>query len=178
MAAISTNNKNLNIFSLVSKQKIHDDLFKKYEEREEYIAKLEELLKRHNIELSEIELLNPVHRDGDKPIDEKPEFTLTDTPEGGLQNILEKQRQYIRANDFTVEFHNLTFKVKVAAKREVSSIYTVLKSILFFWTNFEAKNDLHILSKLTGRISPSKITLLIGPPGSGKSGNSLLFFIF
>jgi ABC-type Mn2+/Zn2+ transport system ATPase subunit len=43
--------------------------------------------------------------------------------------------------------------------------------LIFFWTNFEPKNDLYILSKMTGRISPRKMTLLIGPPGSGKSGN-------
>lgn len=87
-----------------------------------------------------------------------------------LQIIIDRQKPYLRDNDFSVEFYDLTMSTEIPAEREIYSVSTILSSIFCFWNAFnKPKREIHIISKLTGRILPRKMTLLIGPPGSGKS---------
>ncbi len=87
-----------------------------------------------------------------------------------LQIISERQKPYLRDNDCSVEFYDLTMSTEIPAEREIYSVSTILSSIFCFWNAFnKPKREIHIISNLTGRILPRKMTLLIGPPGSGKS---------
>jgi ABC-type multidrug transport system ATPase subunit len=64
----------------------------------------------------------------------------------------------------------LDLVTNVPKERKIASVSSVLMNLLCIF-NPSPKEELHILSNLTGRILPRKMTLLIGPPGSGKSGN-------
>ena len=95
---------------------------------------------------------------------------MKDGTEEELKAHLEAQLKLMRDNDIHIEFQDLTFKVSVPSKRTIPSVGTALKSMICFWTNCEPQKEVHIISKLTGRIRSRVMTLLIGPPGSGKSG--------
>ncbi len=87
-----------------------------------------------------------------------------------IQSLIESQKEYLRDNNFPVEFYDLTLSTEILVEREIFSISTILNSIFLPWKAFnKPKREIHIISNLTGRILPRKMTLLIGPPGSGKS---------
>jgi len=159
--------KNLNnVFAVISNKRRYDDLLVKYMEREAYIAKLEASLKENNMELP---LPEPPKEKlpSEPPADRN---VLKDASEEQLGLLLAQQKKLVRDFDITIEFENLSFKVEVPLKQSFPSVSTVLRSIICFWTNCAPKEEIRILSNLTGQISPRKMTLLIGPPGSGKSG--------
>ena len=157
------------IFSTRSHQKVQDALSKQVRDRDEYIAKLQALLREHDIDIPELEiapLLPPL-----PPIEKAPE--ISDASEEQLKRLLQQQKQHVRPLDITLEYSHLTYRVYVAQNREIPSVSSLMKSLLCFWTKFARKKEIKILSDVTGRIKPRKMTLLIGPPGSGKSGRSL-----
>jgi len=155
-------------FTANSHQKVQDELQRKFVEKEAYIQQLEAILREHNIEIpAEIQQLLP-------PTIPIGGTQLKDASEAELRAFLEGQLKLMRDNDIPIEFQDLTFKAIVPLKRTIPSVGTTLKSMICFWTNFEPKKEVQILSSLTGRIRPRKMTLLIGPPGSGKTGNALV----
>lgn len=103
------------------------------------------------------------------PIKEENKRLLQDGTISELEAHLEKSQAWNRDTDIPVEFHDLTLAARISNERIISTAGTMLWSMLFFWMS-PKKKDIDILSHLTGRILPRKLTLVIGPPGSGKSG--------
>lgn len=163
-------------FSVTSKthQRIENELSNQIKERDreikekaEYIAKLVELLRENHIDPPEI----PKVDDANGGVHRKPRRipVLVDTSEDQMNQLLTQQLEFLRPMDITVEYTHLSYKVYVPKKRVIPSVGTFLRSIFCFWENFASKKELRILDDVTGRIKPRKMTLLIGPPGSGKS---------
>jgi len=154
------------LFSAQSFQKIETNLTKQVVERDQYIAVLEEALHEQGIEIPEAHIDRDLHA---KEGHIKNGLLQQGTAEE-IQILINNQKQYLRDNDFPVEFYDLTMSTEVPVEREIFSISTILYNIFLPWKAFnKPKREIHIISNLTGRILPRKMTLLIGPPGSGKS---------
>ena len=156
-------------FSAASHLKIEDELAKQLKSKDEYIAKLHELLKEHRIDLPE----ESVAQLGSALYYHRP-HEIKDGSEEEMRKVLEKIMQLERPSSLTLEYTHLSYKVYVPQQREIETVGSALQSMLFFWKNFEPKKEIAILNNVTGRIKPRKMTLLIGPPGSGKSGNHVI----
>lgn len=87
-----------------------------------------------------------------------------------LERMIEERKHLFRPQDISIEFYDLNFHTTVDADRQIASVSTVLWNLLTFWKPKPQKR-VNILANATGRILPRKMTLLLGPPGSGKSGN-------
>jgi ABC-type multidrug transport system fused ATPase/permease subunit len=156
------------LFSLRSHQKLQDALSLQCKEQQEYIAQLQDLLKQHGLVVPEQVLTQLVASPG--PASSVGFHQIEDSSEAELRKIIDQHRQYWRMQDITVEYAHLTYKVFVSKRHEMPSIGSVIRSALFFWRACEEKVEVRILDDVTGRIKPRHMTLLIGPPGSGKSG--------
>ncbi len=87
-----------------------------------------------------------------------------------IEQLIENHKPYVRDNDFSVEFYDLTMSTEVPVKHEIFSISSIFYSVFCLWKRLHQETkEIHVISNLTGRILPRKMTLLIGPPGSGKS---------
>lgn len=86
-----------------------------------------------------------------------------------LERMIEDRKHLFRPQDITIEFYDLNFHTTVDADRRIVSVTSVFWNLLTFWKPKPQKR-VNILANATGRILPRKMTLLLGPPGSGKSG--------
>lgn len=103
-----------------------------------------------------------------EPLPSNPNW-LQDGDIGALRNMLQQRTYLYRGFDIPVEFHNLAFTMKVDMERRIPTVLTMLSSMVCWWQHFQEKKTVHILANATGRIPARKMTLLIGPPGAGKS---------
>lgn len=153
------------MFSKVSYQKLQNDLTRRCIEKDNYIKSLESLLRDHGIELPPFQLaVNPA-------MYEMADNLMKEGSLEELESIVRKNLELLRNLDHSIEFHNLNYSTQIPKKRVVPTVGSLLLSILTFWLPQETE-QLDILANATGRILPRKMTLLIGPPGSGKSGKN------
>jgi ABC-type transport system involved in cytochrome c biogenesis ATPase subunit len=162
------------LFNILSWQKIQAELTKQCSDKDknihllqDYIEQLEELLKEHNIDLPPHEqaVISPI-------LLELADNLLKQGTIEELQTVINRNRDHMRNMEVAIEYHDLTLStMKTKASDNVVSISTILKNFFFFWNRFlpDYEQKVLILNHLTGRILPRKMTLLIGPPGSGKS---------
>ena len=150
------------VFSRASYKKIQDDLTRRCIEKDNYIKALEEMLKTHGIELPPSELVvNP-------PMYEAVDNLMKQGSLEELESIVQKHIDLIRNFDHSIEFHGLNYSTEVPKKKVIPTVGSLLVSLFTFWLPQEMET-INILADATGRIAPRKMTLLIGPPGSGKS---------
>lgn len=151
------------VFSKVCYHKIQDDLTRRCIEKDNYIKKLEVLLREHGIELPASEMV--VNLAFYETVDNM-------MKQGSLEElewIVENNKKLIRNLDIAVEFHNLSYSTEVPKNSVIPTVGSVLFSMLTACIPKQTET-IHILAESTGRILPRKMTLLLGPPGSGKSG--------
>lgn len=150
------------LFSRVSYQKIQDDLTRRCIEKDHYIKTLEEILKSNGIELPPSQLVvNP-------PMYEALDNLMKHGSLEELENLVHKNMELLRNMDHSIEFYNLSYSTTVPKNKSIPTLGSMLMSMLTFWLPQE-RETIDILADATGRIMPRKMTLLIGPPGSGKS---------
>ena len=162
--------KNSKLYNLLTHEKIAKDLKQKCIEKDFYIRQLEEMLQEHGLQLPAI--VNSLSSAAVSPT-LRASLGQIVLDSGGIEeiiNLIQEQKKLVRNFNFAVEFYDLTLTTKVNKQREIASISTILSSLFCFWQRKE-KEEIEILAHATGRIAPAKMTLLIGPPGSGKSGN-------
>lgn len=150
-------------FSAVSYQKIQADLTKRCIDKDKYIEQLEHLIQEHGIEL-------PPHDHSVINNTILGAVALRVLQDGNIEEIhqvLENAKKLSRSLDIEIEFHNLTFRT-IVSERRINTVASMLQNLLCFWRGSE-KKEIDILADATSRILPRKMTLLIGPPGSGKS---------
>eukprot|EP00981_Chlorochromonas_danica_P012460 scaffold4964_cov248-Ochromonas_danica.AAC.6 len=85
-----------------------------------------------------------------------------------LERMIDERKHLFRSQDISIEFYDLNFHTTVDTDRQIVTVSTVLWKLLTFWKPVPQKR-VNILANATGRILPRKMTLLLGPPGSGKS---------
>jgi ABC-type transport system involved in cytochrome c biogenesis ATPase subunit len=166
-----------NMFQLLSNHKIQTELTQQCLENqrsirhlENYIHQLEDLLKNNQIEVPPLQPL-PKAKGFDNSSSTMHLFKDGSFEE--IEKLVNETKDLIRKTDVSIEFHELTLSSTVPKQQYgIFSIYSIFSSIFCFWNSFLHGNSvkkIQILSQLTGRISPRTMTLLIGPPGSGKS---------
>jgi hypothetical protein len=105
------------LFSAQSFQKIETNLTKQVVERDQYIAVLEEALHEQGIEIPEAHIDRDLHA---KEGHIKNGLLQQGTAEE-IQILINNQKQYLRDNDFPVEFYDLTMSTEVPVQREIFS---------------------------------------------------------
>lgn len=109
------------------------------------------------------------------PSDEVEVHLLQDGNVAELEKLMDDRKHLFRPQDVTIEFYDLNFYTFVDPERQIVTVSSVLWKLLTFWRPTPQKR-VNILASATGRILPRKMTLLLGPPGSGKSGKILPWF--
>ncbi len=159
------------VFTRVSHRKIEDDLTRRCIEKDNYIKKLEVLLRENGIDLPA----------SDHPINPALYDIVDNLMKDGtleeFESMLERNKNLMRNTDIAVEFYNLNYSAKVPKEKVFPTVGSVLYYLLTMWLPRDLET-VHILADATGRILPRKMTLLLGPPGSGKSGIEMLFHAF
>lgn len=151
------------LFSKASYRKIQDDLTRRCIEKDHYIHKLEDILREHGIELPASQMvINPALYD-------LADNMMKHGSIEELETLMEKNKSLIRNLDVSIEFHNLCYSTEVPKNKVLPTVGSTLLSLFTFWLP-QPKVKVDILADATGRIQPRKMTLLLGPPGSGKSG--------
>lgn len=167
------------LFNFLANQKIQDDLTQQIIAKEEYIRFLEELLREKDIPIPEHihSVLHPPPLPNTLQSQQPPSATVMS--EGSLEElrkVVTNTLDLVRPVDYTVEFHDISYITKVPKEKKIFSVSSIFLNVFCFWwqqcfqqEEKKKKKEIAILNHLTGRILPRKMTLLIGPPGSGKS---------
>jgi ABC-type multidrug transport system fused ATPase/permease subunit len=161
-------------FIALSHRKLQEELYRQNRQKDDYIVKLQQILRENNLNIPELDLSQLI-----LPVLTRRAHELEDASEEQLKKLFEPQLQHFRPSHLTLEFAHLSYIVAVPAVREIPSIGTTLRDMFQFWKFMEPKKEIAILNNITGRIKPSQMTLLIGPPGSGKSGvHIILIYLY
>lgn len=152
-------------FTTLANKKTYETLLHRLEKQDKYTHQLEEVLQSHGIELPLP--LEPWTSSGHQG-DVKPNAVLQVGSIEEIEHLIDETRKVSRDSNVAIEYHNLRVTRRLNAKNEIISISSIVESLFTFWQRPE-KKDVEILADISGRILPSKMTLLMGPPGSGKS---------
>lgn len=164
-------------FHLLNRQHLLNEIKQKCIEKDKYIEKLEQLLQEHHIELP---ILNdPLASAAVSPTMRASFSMKTLLASGNIEEIsatLERNKTLVRKIHFPIEYYDLTYSTTVTSKNpSIESVSSLVNSIVCFCQSKKEKKVVDILAQVTGRIQPGKMTLLMGPPASGKSGKYFSF---
>jgi len=154
------------IFNVRTNRKIYNELMSQRERDALYIQALEEVLRENNISLPP-----PVTEysfRGDKSHSSQQLETPTLDKDGSVTSIettINRIKQHHMSDEISIQFRNLTFWGMVP-ERTIPTVGSTLRKMLF---GSGPKHRVDILHDLTGRIPSGKMTLVMGPPGCGKS---------
>lgn len=158
-------------------KKVVSDLSSRINENKIYIDRLESLLKDNGIVLPDRERFSQIlYAD-----DAASKMKLKDGSREEVESLLKKMKELFRPLYVEVQFKNLTFW-KMASEPSIDTVGSTFKDLFNFVP--KPKRRVDMLKDLTGRFAPFKMTLLLGPPGSGRTGIyyytifSLSFFIY
>lgn len=150
------------VFNVRSNKKIYNHLVQCHERDAQYITVLEALLKENGIDLPA--KLEPAHERPRKYSTVELPF-LPDAEYETLKESFAKIAKLSHIDEYEVQYRGLSFWGMVP-KTHIPTVGSVIREI-FFGAGPKHRTD--ILHDLTGRIRPRKMTLIMGPPGCGKS---------
>mmetsp|Transcript_24221 Transcript_24221/g.24835 ORF Transcript_24221/g.24835 Transcript_24221/m.24835 type:complete len:1388 (-) Transcript_24221:477-4640(-) len=149
-------------FNIRTNRKIHDELVSQREKDLKYIHELQEILESHGIEIPPPPE-SPVTKYG-------PEQPLGNHMEDGSLDSLTKALSHITPHmnipNVDVQFKDLSFW-GIVPKTRIPTVGSTFRDLLLCGAG--PKQRIDILKNLTGRIASKKMTLVMGPPGCGKS---------
>ncbi|RYH32064.1 hypothetical protein EON65_01230 [archaeon] len=154
-------------FVVASQRKVEADLRQKCQEKDNYIRQLQETVRNLGGEVpTPLSLMARMLSYNSASAN----IIIEDGNIQELEELLKNQKTLLRETDISIEYHNLAYCTDVEANPKIPTVGTMIMSM--FGSLLEPKDikRVEILAGVTGRILPGKMTLLIGPPGSGKSG--------
>jgi shikimate kinase len=164
VAQIMTTSDQVGQISLLQHNNICKDLKSKRLEIQAYNEQLEALLRAHNIPLPKKEeatnVINFENSEKSNSIG-----LLKDANEQEIKHLLEKVKKLYNNFTVTVTFRDLGFW-KMVHEDKITTVGSTIKS---WFCGSGPKHRVDILKGITGRLKPGCLTLLLGPPGSGKS---------
>eukprot|EP01038_Epipyxis_sp_PR26KG_P010860 gene10860-14577_t len=153
----------VSLFTINSNREIVADLISRLSKNKAYIEELEMILKEHNIRLPDSDsALN------DSQLKQNEKSGIGIMKEGNEQEmlaVLAKVKALHRRFYVTIKFNNLGYYT-MASKQVIPTVGSELQT---FVCGAGPKHRVDILKGITGQIQPKRLTLLLGPPGSGKS---------
>ncbi len=88
--------------------------------------------------------------------------------DGGIESLEKSSKgisHHVHRHEIAVQYRNLTFWNEMS-KLTIDTVGSTIKAIFL---GGEKKHRVNIINDLTGRILPKRMTLVMGPPGCGKS---------
>ena len=155
-------------FYLKSNQKATKELTERLSEQAKYIAALEKILEDNQLpkpSREEYLLIVKAHMSSRKAVRETLVGLLKSTKPAELQVYLDKLRKISREDTYAISYRDFGVWTVATPNR----IETVGSKLVAPCINFGKSRRYDILKGLTGCIYPGRLTLLVGPPGSGKS---------
>ena len=159
-AAVST----FSIFNGKANRRIQKDFVAQLERDRHYIVGLEKLLHEQGVEIPE-ELRELKTKLEGKDIGEQHDKYLEDGSLDALAKSVERITQHTHRYEVLVQYRNLTFWNNLPKKK----ISTVASSLKGMFLGSGKKQRVNIINDLSGRILPKRMTLVMGPPGCGKT---------
>lgn len=126
------------------------------------IEELERALQEHGIEVPEDEAFEQITA---PPSTRRFVGLIADGSAKTLTEVMQKVVKYRQGTEMGLQFKNLTFWT-MQTPSAIPTVGTAIKS-LFCGRAPAQRRD--ILKGLTGRIAPNRLTLVLGPPSSGKT---------
>lgn len=168
MSAADTSQVGFSIFNAKANQKIYKEFASQHERDRLYIEQLERLLLENHISIPELILPNKLV---DRQLSHDSGI-MADGTLSSLEKSVNRIKDYSSQYEINIQYRNLTFWNSVPEER-ISTVGSSLRSFLFCGSG--TKHRVDIIKDLTGRILPGKMTLLMGPPGCGKSPSNSTF---
>lgn len=160
----STSAAKMTVFNVKANRKIQKEFIAQHEKDRAYTTELENFLHEKGLELPDIIL------DMRKHIHEKDATVkavgrlMEDGSLDALTKSIKLVQNHTHQFEIAVQYRNLTFWNSIPKK----SIPTVWSSVKSIFLGSGKKYRVNIINDLTGRILPKRMTLVMGPPGSGK----------
>jgi ABC-type multidrug transport system ATPase subunit len=129
-----------------------------------YIQALQTILAANGIEIPPVPEVT--HYDSVPRLLIDSEHVMQDGSFESLDKTISKLKQYMNILPIDVQYHDLSFWGMVS-KTRIPTVGSTLRDLLLFGTGPKLRVD--VLKNLTGRIASQKMTLVMGPPGCGKS---------
>lgn len=153
------------VFNVKANRRVYKEFIDQHERDRAYITALEKLLKENNVPIPDIVHEIKLHLQKPKASVRRVDGLMKDGSLASLAKSVEKVTDLTRRYEINVQFRNLTFWSKVP-KKSIPTVGSTFKQ-LFFGSGEKTRVD--IIHELTGRILPRTMTLVMGPPGCGKS---------
>lgn len=147
--------------SLKAHEKAKQDFIDLQNENLSYVELLEALLIQNHIELPRkpSKILEP------KISSEEGIGQIKDSSREEILAVLKKFKMLHKPFHVNIDFKNLTLWTN-QSKPSIPTVGTAFKHMI---CGSGPKERVNLLTNLTGRIAPYKMTLLLGPPGCGRS---------
>ena len=153
------------IFNMKANKKIYQNLVHQSERDRQYIAALEALLRERGIEVPATTDIETGFTRSRKYSQSAALELLPDAEYETLRQNFAAVAKLVRMDDVEVQYRDLSFWGMVP-KTTIPTVGSTFKHMIF---GSGPKHRTDILKGLTGRIRPRKMTLVMGPPGCGKS---------
>jgi hypothetical protein len=167
------------LFNFRTNKQIYEKFLSQNDKNSKYIEELEKLLEQYNIIIPN-EIIEKYKGNDTQDIKKNSDGTilsssvsssskklllLQDTKESTLTSFLKNIQKHRQTFKIQIEYKDLSYW-NLIPKKNITTVGSIFKNIL---CGSEPKHNFFILKNLTGRIAPNKLTLLMGPPGCGKT---------
>jgi hypothetical protein len=151
------------LFNMQTNRRILQELTLGREKDFAYIAELEKIIREAGLELPEHITSTPRTRtNAARSLGDR---IMQDGSLMALEKSIASLGGHNKMHEVCVQYRDLTFW-NMVPPRTIPTVGSAVKK-LFFGSG--PKNRVNIIKGLTGRILPKRMTLLMGPPGCGKS---------
>lgn len=165
---------NFALFNFRTNKHIYEKFLTQNDKNSKYIEELEKLLEQYNI-IIPYEIIEKYKGNDSQDIKNNADGTtlsssrkllfLQDTKESTLTSFLKNIQNHRQTFKIQIEYNDLSYW-NLIPKKNITTVGSIFRNIL---CGSEPKHKFFILKNLTGRIAPNKLTLLMGPPGCGKT---------
>lgn len=149
---------NFSIFNVQANRKLYKEFVHQRERDQLYIAELEKALRSHGLEL-------PILHELIAATQVQESRLMKDGSLAALESSLRKIQDHNKMHEVYVQYRDLTFW-NMVPKKTIPTVGSAVRNFLF---GSGPKQRVDIIKGLTGRILPKTMTLLMGPPGCGKT---------
>ncbi len=152
-------------FNVRANRKIFNDLAAQHKQDMEKIKLLENLLKSNNIDIPEYISAADDEAEAEQLLSRKRVASLVDGSAASMHQWMEKVKDVVKIYQVTVTYRDLNYWT-MTPEAKIPTVGSTIREILM---GTGPKHRVDILKGMTGMIRPGKMTLVMGPPGAGKT---------
>jgi len=163
MSAPENNNSGFSLFNAKASKKIQQELAQQHERDRSYISDLEMFVMENGLQVPEE--LKKKREVVPALVVAEHENVMKDGSLESLAKSFERTKPHSMNYEIKVQYRNLSFWNNMP-KHKIPTVGSSFKE-LFMGSGKKERVD--IIKDLSGRILPGRMTLVMGPPGCGKS---------